>query len=77
MDADFPIDEHFRIVQFTPPGSPASIQFGTGVTTMEPGAVRDIYLASTNVRGRPRGADRQGRRRQRGLARARPGERGP
>ena len=23
LDADFPIDEGFRIVQFTPPGSPA------------------------------------------------------
>ena len=44
LDADFPIDERFRIVQFTPPGSPASIQFGTGVTTMEPGSVKDMYL---------------------------------
>jgi catechol 2,3-dioxygenase-like lactoylglutathione lyase family enzyme len=44
LDADFPIDEHFRIVQFTPPGSPASIQFGTGVTTMTPGSVKDMYL---------------------------------
>ena len=44
LDADFPIDENFRIVQFTPPGSPASIQFGTGLTTMEPGSVEDIYL---------------------------------
>jgi catechol 2,3-dioxygenase-like lactoylglutathione lyase family enzyme len=49
LDADFPIDEHFRVVQFTPPGSPASIQFGTGVTTMEPGAVKDIYLAVDDV----------------------------
>jgi catechol 2,3-dioxygenase-like lactoylglutathione lyase family enzyme len=44
LDADFPLDEHFRIVQFTPPGSPASIQFGTGVTTMTPGSVKDMYL---------------------------------
>ena len=49
LDADFPIDEHFRIVQFTPPGSPASIQFGTGVTTMEPGSVKDIYLAVGDI----------------------------
>ena len=27
LDADFPIDEHYRVVQLTPPGSPASIQF--------------------------------------------------
>jgi len=44
LDADFPIDERFRIVQFTPPGSPASIQFGTGVTDMAPGSVKDMYL---------------------------------
>ena len=49
LDADFPIDEHFRIVQFTPPGSPASIQFGTGVTSMEPGSVKDIYLAVGDI----------------------------
>jgi catechol 2,3-dioxygenase-like lactoylglutathione lyase family enzyme len=49
LDADFPIDEQFRIVQFTPPGSPASIQFGTGLTTMEPGSVKDIYLAVEDV----------------------------
>jgi catechol 2,3-dioxygenase-like lactoylglutathione lyase family enzyme len=44
LDADFPIDEHYRVVQFTPPGSPASIQFGTGMTTMAPGSMRDMYL---------------------------------
>ena len=31
-DADFPISEGFRVLQFTPPGSQASIIFGTGVT---------------------------------------------
>ena len=44
LDADFPIDEGYRIVQFTPPGSPASIQFGTGLTTMEPGSLENMYL---------------------------------
>jgi catechol 2,3-dioxygenase-like lactoylglutathione lyase family enzyme len=44
LDADFPIDEHFRIVQFTPPGSPASIQFGTGTSTLAPGSIKDMYL---------------------------------
>jgi catechol 2,3-dioxygenase-like lactoylglutathione lyase family enzyme len=28
LDADFAFDNGFRVVQFTPPGSPASIQFG-------------------------------------------------
>jgi catechol 2,3-dioxygenase-like lactoylglutathione lyase family enzyme len=49
LDADFPIDENFRIVQLTPPGSPASIQFGTGVTTMEPGSAKDIYLIVEDI----------------------------
>jgi catechol 2,3-dioxygenase-like lactoylglutathione lyase family enzyme len=49
LDADFPLDEHFRIVQFTPPGSAASIQFGEGVTEMSPGSVKDIYLVVDDI----------------------------
>jgi catechol 2,3-dioxygenase-like lactoylglutathione lyase family enzyme len=45
LDADFPISEDYRIVQFTPPGSPASIQFGTGMTDLAPGSVTDLFLA--------------------------------
>jgi catechol 2,3-dioxygenase-like lactoylglutathione lyase family enzyme len=43
-DADFPIDEGFRVVQLTPPGSPASVQFGTGMTALAPGSMTDMYL---------------------------------
>ena len=32
LDADFPFDNGFRVVQFTPPGSGCSVQFGTGMT---------------------------------------------
>jgi catechol 2,3-dioxygenase-like lactoylglutathione lyase family enzyme len=49
LDADFPVDEHFRVVQVTPPGSPASIQFGTGLTTMTPGTVQGLYLIVDDV----------------------------
>jgi catechol 2,3-dioxygenase-like lactoylglutathione lyase family enzyme len=28
LDADFPFDNGFRVVQFTPPGSGCSVQFG-------------------------------------------------
>ena len=49
LDADFPVDEHYRIVQFTPPGSPASIQFGTGLTTMQPGSMKDMYLIVDDI----------------------------
>ena len=33
LDADFAFDNGFRIVQFTPPGSACSIQFGTDMIT--------------------------------------------
>jgi len=49
LDADIRIDENHRVVQFTPPGSSASIQFGRGATTMTPGAVHDLYLIVEDV----------------------------
>jgi catechol 2,3-dioxygenase-like lactoylglutathione lyase family enzyme len=49
LDADLPIDEHFRVVQFTPPGSPASIQFGTGVTKLPPGSMQDMMLIVDDI----------------------------
>ena len=49
LDADFPIDEHFRIVQFTPPGSSTSIQFGVGTSTAEPGSSQGMYLIVDDV----------------------------
>jgi catechol 2,3-dioxygenase-like lactoylglutathione lyase family enzyme len=49
LDADFPIDEHFRIMQSTPPGSPASVQFGTGTTTMAPGSIEGLYLVVEDI----------------------------
>ena len=37
LDADFPFDNGFRVVQFTPPSSACSIQFGTNITSAAPG----------------------------------------
>jgi len=48
-DADFAFDNGFRVVQFTPPGSPAAVQFGTGITTAEPGSAQGLYLVVTDV----------------------------
>jgi catechol 2,3-dioxygenase-like lactoylglutathione lyase family enzyme len=45
LDADFPVSETYRVVQFTPPGSPASIQFGTGMTDLAPGSITDLLVA--------------------------------
>lgn len=44
LDADFSFDNGFRVVQFTPPGSACSIQFGTKITTAEPGSAQGLYL---------------------------------
>ena len=38
LDADFPFDNGFRVVQFTPPGSGCSIQFGTNIASAAPGS---------------------------------------
>jgi catechol 2,3-dioxygenase-like lactoylglutathione lyase family enzyme len=48
-DGDFVVDESFRVVQMTPPGSPASVIFGKGVTNAAPGSVQDLILAVDDV----------------------------
>ena len=50
-DADFVADEDFRVVQMTPPGSPASVIFGKGVTDSAPGSVQDVVLAVDDIEG--------------------------
>src|ERR1700738_3438250 len=49
LDADFPFDNGFRVVQFTPPASGCSIQFGTKITTAEPGSAQGLYLIVSDV----------------------------
>jgi catechol 2,3-dioxygenase-like lactoylglutathione lyase family enzyme len=49
LDADFPIDDGYRVVQMTPPGSLASMQFGKGLTDMEPGSLDGLYLIVDDV----------------------------
>src|SRR6478672_5784958 len=49
LDADFSFDNGFRVVQFTPPGSGASIQFGTDMTAGAPGSVQNLYLIVSDV----------------------------
>ena len=58
LDQDAAPLEGLRIVQFTPPGSAASVTFGTGLTTAAPGAalggliVSDIVAAHDELVGR-------------------------
>jgi catechol 2,3-dioxygenase-like lactoylglutathione lyase family enzyme len=49
LDADFSYDNGFRIVQFTPPGSAASVQFGTDVTSGAPGSAQNLYLIVSDI----------------------------
>ncbi len=48
LDAAFAAGD-FRVVQLTPPGSPASIIFGAGVTDAVPGSVDGLVLAVDDV----------------------------
>src|ERR1700756_3077676 len=49
LDADFPFDNGFRVVQFTPPGSGCSVQFGTKITTADPGSTQGLYLVVPDI----------------------------
>lgn len=49
LDADFPGENGFRGVQFTPPGSQCSIHFGKGVTAAAPGSVQNLYLVVSDI----------------------------
>jgi catechol 2,3-dioxygenase-like lactoylglutathione lyase family enzyme len=48
LDADFPFD-NFRVVQFTPPGSGCSVQFGKNITPAAPGSAHGLYLVVSDI----------------------------
>src|SRR5260370_1822542 len=43
LDADFATGDDFRVIQFTPPGSGCSVQFGTNLTSAAPGSAQGLY----------------------------------
>jgi len=49
LDADFPFDNGFRVVQFTPPGSATSVQFGSKITAAAPGSAQGLYLVVSDI----------------------------
>jgi catechol 2,3-dioxygenase-like lactoylglutathione lyase family enzyme len=49
LDADFAFDNGFRVVQFTPPGSGCSVQFGTNITSAAPGSAQGTYLIVSEI----------------------------
>ena len=48
-DADFAFDNGFRVVQFTPPGSACSVQFGAKMTSAAPGSAQGNYLTVADI----------------------------
>jgi catechol 2,3-dioxygenase-like lactoylglutathione lyase family enzyme len=49
LDADFAFDNGFRVVQFTPPASGCSVQFGTNITSAAPGSAQGLYLIVADI----------------------------
>jgi catechol 2,3-dioxygenase-like lactoylglutathione lyase family enzyme len=48
LDVDYASD-HYRILQFTPPGSKASIILGKGITSSKPGSSDGLVLAVDDI----------------------------
>jgi catechol 2,3-dioxygenase-like lactoylglutathione lyase family enzyme len=49
LDIDYAADEDFRVLQFTPPGSEASIIFGKGITSAKRGSADTLILAVNDI----------------------------
>jgi catechol 2,3-dioxygenase-like lactoylglutathione lyase family enzyme len=49
LDGDFVAGDTFRVVQFTPPGSPCSVHFGKGITSAAPGSASGAYLVVSDI----------------------------
>jgi catechol 2,3-dioxygenase-like lactoylglutathione lyase family enzyme len=48
LDADFAASD-WRVIQFTPPGSPSSVIFGKNVTAAAPGSAQGLYLIVSDI----------------------------
>ena len=49
LDADVVTGDDFRVIQFTPPGSPCSVIFGKNVTAAVPGTAQGLHLIVSDV----------------------------
>jgi catechol 2,3-dioxygenase-like lactoylglutathione lyase family enzyme len=49
MDIDYVGADNFRVVQFTPPGSEASIIIGSNVTSAAPGSTQGLQLVVWDI----------------------------
>jgi catechol 2,3-dioxygenase-like lactoylglutathione lyase family enzyme len=49
LDIDYAANEKFRVIQFTPPGSDASVIFGKGITSANSGLADSLVLAVDDI----------------------------
>jgi catechol 2,3-dioxygenase-like lactoylglutathione lyase family enzyme len=49
LDADRSAGDNFRLIQFTPPGSGSSIQFGVNLTSAAPGSAQAMLLVVSDI----------------------------
>jgi len=49
VDVDQQPNEHFRVVQLTPPGSACSVTIGTGLVDSLPGSLKGLQLVVSDV----------------------------
>jgi catechol 2,3-dioxygenase-like lactoylglutathione lyase family enzyme len=60
LDAEFADGDDFRLMQFTPPGSGASVIFGKNVTSVAPGSAQGLYLVVSDIEAARRELLRRG-----------------
>jgi catechol 2,3-dioxygenase-like lactoylglutathione lyase family enzyme len=68
LDADRAVGDTFRLIQFTPPGSGSSIQFGVNLTSAAPGSAQALHLAVSDVVAARQQLVAQGYRLERGVS---------
>ena len=49
LDMDFVRGDDYRVIQFTPPGSPGSVIFGRGIASTKPGSAQGLYLVVSDI----------------------------
>jgi catechol 2,3-dioxygenase-like lactoylglutathione lyase family enzyme len=49
VDVDRQVNENFRVVQMTPPGSACSVSIGTGMNPSPPGTLKGMQLVVSDV----------------------------
>ena len=49
LDADLAVEDNYRVVQVTPPGSACSVIFGAGVSSAPPGSSQGLQLSVRDI----------------------------